>query len=510
MSGLWSTPLYLRLIGSARIYLSFIRARRRHAAAQAPARRLMALRSRGALAGTQSGWRQTMAAVTFPRLTREVAAQQSGRKRRFEDERAPSGHGPASRPRRQERSPSKLRQTRTRPFARRDLGPTGRTPPTRAARERVLRKRAKAAKRQEKHVRKLRAAVGDVGLLESLAVGAGTRADYARRRNAFYTFAAKMGLSISSEPDLDIALCEYGDARYLDGEACDVGLKLLSALEEVHPVQQRKGWMHLPRFRRSLKGWRKAAPTGTRLPVTEECMWAVCGELLCRGLPDMALANALQFSAYLRPSEMLELCTCDLIAPAEEARTTVQEWVLLLAPVERGVPTKGGGYDETVPLDDVRAPELGELMGERQAAAREMAGVTEDNDEGQVLMWPFRAKEFGERWRAAVATLKLDFYMETPYQNRHGGLSRDLAMKLRDRANAQRRGRWAVDTTVRNYDKAGRLQDIMRRVPKGLADYADTIKKNFSRFVRGGMAPKFLEEKVGTGASSAAGGTARR
>ena len=110
------------------------------------------------------------------------------------------------------------------------------------ARRRAEEVSKKAHHRQKLFERKLRASVGDLGLLESLATSTSTRADYARRRSAFYTFAAKRNLPILGPGDLDRALCEYADDLFLDGLAADQGTKLLAALEETHPLQQRAGW----------------------------------------------------------------------------------------------------------------------------------------------------------------------------------------------------------------------------------------------------------------------------
>eukprot|EP00974_Lingulodinium_polyedra_P114265 11062587-Lingulodinium_polyedra.AAC.1 len=61
----------------------------------------------------------------------------------------------------------------------------------------------------------------------------------------------------------------------------------------------------------------------------------------------MALFVLLTFSAYLRPGECRAVSTLDLVRPSAVAARDMQRWVLVLAPWERGRPTKPGRFDET-------------------------------------------------------------------------------------------------------------------------------------------------------------------
>ena len=60
-----------------------------------------------------------------------------------------------------------------------------------------------------------------------------------------------------------------------------------------------KGSLRLPRFKRSLKGWRRLAPVQTRLPMIEFVKGAISGLLFWAGKKDMALCNETTFYTYL-------------------------------------------------------------------------------------------------------------------------------------------------------------------------------------------------------------------
>ena len=113
--------------------------------------------------------------------------------------------------------------------------------------------------------------------------------------------------------------------------ALKVGDKLMAAFEDTNIEYIRGGKLCVPRFRRALKVWRRLAPSGSRLPCLESHALCISGDLLYRAqeaegalgmggradqLREMALANLEAFSLYLRPSEMLGMCTLEVVSPA--------------------------------------------------------------------------------------------------------------------------------------------------------------------------------------------------
>ncbi|CAE7720139.1 unnamed protein product [Symbiodinium sp. CCMP2592] len=338
----------------------------------------------------------------------------------------------------------------------------------------AAKKRARARRRQKVHAQRLRASRGEKSLLEVGSVTKGTRQDYQNKLNGFYDFVAFNLLETRTEELLDIALLEYCAFLYLDGEDSNYGQKLQAALEYERPETAREGQLKLPRFRRALKGWRKMAPAQTRLPMLEFLKSAVSGLMLHGGFREMALYNEACFSTYARPGEMLKMTAADFV-PATKAYSHA---VLVLAPFERGESSKTGIYDETLILDDVRAPWLTQAL-EMHVKERLRTGE-------ETSMWSFTAAKFLSVWRLCTEALDIQDLAVSPYQNRHGGASRDHLMKLRSVSAIQRRGRWASDSSARIYDKPGRLQQMINKYSDRWEAFGDRVRTDFLRCYRDG------------------------
>ena len=141
--------------------------------------------------------------------------------------------------------------------------------PLREMLKRVEVKRKKARSRQTKYAKKLRATRGELSLLETASVKSSTKEEYLKGLRGFYNFVTFHMLPCQREEDLDAALRDYADELFLDGEDSHVGSKLQAALEFERPQAARVGTLHLPRFKRALKGWRKLAPQQVRMPLME-------------------------------------------------------------------------------------------------------------------------------------------------------------------------------------------------------------------------------------------------
>ena len=203
----------------------------------------------------------------------------------------------------------------------------------------------------------------------------------------------------------------------MNGEGSSYGQKLQAALEFWRPEAAREGSLKLPRFKRALKGWRRVAPTQTRLPMIEYVKSAISGLLIWRGRKDMALYNELTFSTYLWPGEALKLKAADFVSQGG-ALEEYPHSILVLAPFERGESSKTGIFDEVVILDDGRVPWMERILKAHVKSRFDSHG--EDTD-----LWNFNAKQFLLEWRKAVEVLQVEDCASSPYQNRHGGASQD-------------------------------------------------------------------------------------
>ena len=275
---------------------------------------------------------------------------------------------------------------------------------------------------------------------------------------------------------------------YLNGESNSAGHKLKAALEFFRPEAARAGELKLPRFKRSLKGWRRLAPTQTRLPMVEFLKSCISGLMMHQGWHEMALFNEVTFSTYARPGEMMRVMAVDVVQKNDQ----YHHHVIVLSPFERGISSKTSIFDEVLVLDDTRMPELGDLVVDW---AKER--IQQEGEEAS--LWSFRAEQFLKVWRACVQVLEVSDIAVSPYQNRHGGASRDHLLKLRSIPSIQRRGRWATDTSARIYDKPGRLQQLLNTIGKELSPFGEKIRKDFPKWFRGSsfQIPVRLKRRLG-------------
>ncbi len=203
----------------------------------------------------------------------------------------------------------------------------------------------------------------------------------------------------------------------------------------------------------------------------------------------MALYHTGLLTTYLRPAALLNL-RADEVIPRDSTDPASQV-VLVVAPFERGVATKSGYYDETVLMDGSVCPVLGDLYIER-AATRRRASLDSRYDRAtadSVCLWDFTAKALNNAWQEAVASMQLES-MDTVYQARHGGASRDLMAKARSAEEVILRGFWANLNAMRTYHKPGRIQQLVAKAHPDVLSYALDIKVNFAKYVRAGDFPR--------------------
>ena len=169
---------------------------------------------------------------------------------------------------------------------------------------RLLKQRSAARQKKTAQVKgsttPLRASRGRLTLLEEKHPKEPTRKDYVLE-------AAERALGVQSRAravpgehaqSLDEALCDFADTKYLKGEQCDCGTKLLAAVTHNWYQFGRHGSKRFPRFQRVLRSWRRVAPTATRDPIA----WLVCcgliGALTWKGWQEEALFVTLLFDTY--------------------------------------------------------------------------------------------------------------------------------------------------------------------------------------------------------------------
>ena len=257
------------------------------------------------------------------------------------------------------------------------------------------------------------------------------------------------------------AFLDYLDDLFLSGFAHGDGSKSWSALKHFVPSVL-ESTVTVARVGKALKGWAKRAPALSRFPIPMPIVFAILGELcLAPGMgPVAAVMVLMQFLTYLRPGELLDLQTQDLIQSLENIHGSFRHWALVVRPQEVGVPLKTGEFDKSLLLDsegfDYLSQSLARLKSLRSA---------------EKMLWPMNLEEFGKFFHGALKTLGLDHLGITLYSLRHAGASWDLLTGRRSYEQVKDRGGWKTDTSMQRYAKAARSQQLAGEMPYHVVKY---------------------------------------
>ena len=342
-----------------------------------------------------------------------------------------------------------------------------------------LLKQRRAARRQRTAQVKgsttpLRASQGKLTLLEEKHPKEPTRKDYSRRLTEFLEFSRVHELSLETTQSLDEALCDFADTKYLEGEQCDCGTKLLAAVTHHWHQFGRRGSQRLPRFQRVLRSWRRVAPTATRDPIA----WLVCcgliGALTWKGWQEEALFITLIFDTYLRFTEAHDLQGGDLLKPAPRVAAAFRHWAVRIRPEEKEEPTKGGQFDDVLKLDSPDMKFLGPALHRLRVRQGDKA-----------RLFSFSPSQMRDRWAWAQKALGIEHMNYCIHQTRHGGASRDAEEKRRTREAIQKRGRWKSAVMLNRYEKNGRLQKSFEGISDATLDWCEFCKAHLDSLLRG-------------------------
>jgi hypothetical protein len=318
----------------------------------------------------------------------------------------------------------------------------------------AARKVGRARVRQAKALTQKR--IEGMTILESLSVKVPTWTSYEVRVKAFSSWCSRNLLELKAElpVGVEMNMIEYFDHLYMEGESVEAGEKTLAGWAAFYPTYS-KGGIPLPRVLRALKGWRKSAPGGVRNPCPQLACTALAGSMATSGHPEMALFILTSFSSYGRPGEIFNLRGKDVIPPVKP----YLHYTLELAPSEMGISTKAGQYDDAVLLDDPDMPWLGDLLWS-------LARTRLDRS-----LWDFSMRELIDVFLKHSEVLDLSGQIVCLYQMRHGGASHDKFTNKRDMPSIQRRGRWNVVSSLKRYEKHGRVQQLLNKMMPSLREY---------------------------------------
>ena len=151
---------------------------------------------------------------------------------------------------------------------------------------------------------------------------------------------------------------------------------------------------------------------------------------------------------------MVSLTVGQLIPPLSHGHAQHRAWCIVLHPQELEARSKTGKFDESMRLDLEMYDFLKPIFTFLKQTKR---------PEEKILSLDYR------RWAALFPRAVLDLRLEvlgppTLYMLRHAGASLDVARGARTLQEVQKRGRWDSFASVRRYEKAGRVTELLGRL----------------------------------------------
>ncbi|CAE7557304.1 unnamed protein product [Symbiodinium sp. CCMP2592] len=312
------------------------------------------------------------------------------------------------------------------------------------------------------HVKKARAKARakvrqEFGALAEASVSRGCRE---RSSKLWRRMCTAAGLSVTekySASDLDLPASQVLEDLFDEGEELSQGQYLIAAIQ-----------FYQPHLRGSRGG---VASTG---PAKAEAS-ATLGSRVLDGYggrhPQHDRSGPLYIARlcdlYLRPGEVARLLVGGLVPPIG----VVTAWSLILHPLEQGTPSKTGEFDETVLFD------LPEIVWIAEQTFRLLKVGHRGTSE------PLFSVDL-ETVRSFMQSVGSRYGMEAavgdphPYRLRHGGPSRDILLGLRNLQEVQKRGRWRSFSSVRRYEKGGRVTQQTQALSKATRQKALEASRN--------------------------------
>ena len=287
--------------------------------------------------------------------------------------------------------------------------------------------------------------------------------------------------AVAPDEILDDAIASFIDQSYWEGEAGGLGRKMLAALSWLLPRYQKEGAGRLPRAIRASQGAARRAPGVTRLPLPEPIIYAIGMLMAFFGMAEgdgvlPSFAFMICFHLYLRPGELMRLQWKHITPPT---RATPLSAAVVLHPVEEAIPSKVREFDETLVIDE---PWMLEALAHCFPAhvARGLEPVI-----------GVRPERFLQLFHKAQAALRLHQNLgpQQLYVVRHSGASADWIGQRRQRQAIKDRGRWSSDSSLRRYQKGGRVAEQFARCSAAVQKFSMQCLKSLPLVLQGRVRP---------------------
>ena len=151
----------------------------------------------------------------------------------------------------------------------------------------------------------------------------------------------------------------------------------------------------------------------------------------------------------------------------------------MLQPHERETASKTGEYDESIIVDNVQFKFVEGILSRRSRRLASDAPLF-------ILAYPLWARQFHE---ASLVAGLAPLGPPTLYQCRHGGASHELLARQRPLDEIRKRGRWRTDASVARYEKGGRIQQQLGRLPERLLHHLRRCERRVGAILQGTWLP---------------------
>jgi hypothetical protein len=197
----------------------------------------------------------------------------------------------------------------------------------------------------------------------------------------------------------------------------------------------------LPESKEVLKALKSNIPGTRRVPEPEEMIVDHADCLLGRGDWGSAIASVLQLDTYLRPSEVAELKSNQLMPPAKRAGASyAKTWAIVIVPQ-----VCTWGCDDSVLVAGVHMQWLTNVLD----------AAVERKKKNEQLLAVLTLPEYGasfEKFCVARGNTTASIFA-TPHCLRLAGASNDRFHEHWSLKEIQKRGPWAVPASVNRYNK---------------------------------------------------------
>ena len=235
----------------------------------------------------------------------------------------------------------------------------------------------------------------------------------------------------------DVVLVRFFRYQYQQLANVSIGWTTMGALMHFRPNKGRPAARVLSRSSRALRGWATVAPGKSREPMPWMMLFGVLDDLVKNNLPWMAVALALAFTTYMRPSEYRLMLSYQVTAPINNAGHRYGWWTVSVKPEQDGVPRKTEEFDHSIALDQPEIQWLGSCLRLRKTGR----GAREP-------LWGFGYLELGEAFREILERLGYGQFGSSLYRLRRGGASHDQITRFRPPRERPRKEETGSATTA--------------------------------------------------------------